>query len=166
MKFIFYNTFYLVILINSSFGQSKFVYTIGVVGGGLNINNYSSPLLLDINNCIKISNGLVKFSNSNTAEFINDCVVNLNYSRLSIQVNPNPFIESVYVKLKTKIDINNKFKISIFNNTGQLLKIFDVNQITLYTGFRIQLSDLTSGIYFMQIQSNKVNEIFKMEKIQ
>ena len=63
MKFIFYNTFYLVILINSSFGQSKFVYTIGVVGGGLNINNYSSPLLLDINNCIKISNGLVKFSN-------------------------------------------------------------------------------------------------------
>lgn len=166
MKYILYYTFYIFILINSTFGQDKFVYSIGSVGGGLNIKNYSSSLLLDVNNCIKISNGVVKFSNSNYAEFINDCVVNLNYSRLSIQVNPNPFIESIYVKFKTKIDFDNKFKISIFNYTGQLLKVYNVNQISLYTGFRIPLSDLTSGIYLMQIQSNKVNELFKIEKIQ
>jgi hypothetical protein len=115
-------------------------------------------------NCIQVSNGVTKFLTTNNGMFINECVVDLNYSKISIQVLPNPFVDAVYVKFKTKIDKDNHFKISIFNNMGKLIKTENVNQDLLYSGYRIIMSDIPSGIYFMQINSSKVNEVFKLFK--
>ena len=56
------------------------------------------------------------------------------------------------------------FKVSIYNNTGQLVKIYNVLQNLFYTGYKMQLIDLPVGIYILQINSSKVNEIFKILK--
>ena len=115
-------------------------------------------------NCIQVSNGVTKFLTTNAGMFINECVVDLNYSKISIQVLPNPFVDAVYVTFKTKIDKDNHFKISVFNNMGQLVKIENVYQDLFYTGYKVILSNLPIGIYFIQINSSKVNEIFKIVK--
>lgn len=144
--------------------QMTMAYSIGVLGGDLKLSNSSNPLTVNMTNCIQVSNGVTKFIITNNGMFVNECVVDLNYSKISIQVLPNPFVDAVYVKFKTKIDRDNHFKISVFNNMGQLVKIENVNQDLFYTGYRVVMSDIPSGIYIMQISSSKVNEIFKIMK--
>ena len=144
--------------------QITMAYSMGVIGGDLKLSNSSNPLTLSMANCIQVSNGVSKFLTTNAGMFINECVVDLNYSKISIQVLPNPFVDAVFVKFKTKIDKNNHFKISIFNNLGQLVKIENVNQDLFYTGYKVVMSNIPSGIYFMQINSSKVNEVFKLFK--
>jgi len=144
--------------------QMNVAYSMGVLGGDLKLSNSSNPLTVNMTNCIQVSNGVTKFLTTNNGLFINECVVDLNYSKISIQVLPNPFIDAVYVTFKSKIDKDNHFKISVFNNTGQLVKTENVNQDLFYTGYRIVMSNIPSGMYFMQINSSKVNEVFKLFK--
>ena len=144
--------------------QITMAYSMGVIGGDLKLSNSSNPLTLSMANCIQVSNGVSKFLTTNAGMFINECVVDLNYSKISIQVLPNPFVDAVYVKFKSKIDKDNHFKISVFNNLGQLVKIENVNQDLFYTGYKVVMSNIPSGIYFMQINSSKVNEVFKLFK--
>jgi hypothetical protein len=144
--------------------QMTMVYSMGVLGGDLKLSNSSNPLTVNMANCIQVSNGVTKFLTTNNGLFINECVVDLNYSKISIQVLPNPFIDAVYVTFKSKIDKDNHFKITVFNNMGQLVKIENVNQDLFYTGYRVVMSDIPTGIYIMQISSSKVNEIFKIMK--
>ena len=144
--------------------QMNTAYSMGVLGGDLKLSNSSNPLTLSMANCIQVSNGVTKFLTTNTGMFINECVVDLNYSKISIQVLPNPFTDAVYVSFKSKIDKDNHFKISVFNNVGQLVKIENVYQDLFYTGYKVLLSNIPIGIYFIQINSSKVNEIFKIVK--
>ena len=144
--------------------QMTIAYSMGVLGGDLKLSNNSNPLTLSMANCIQVSNGVTKFLTTNAGMFINECVVDLNYSKISIQVLPNPFVDAVFVKFNTKIDKDNHFKISVFNNMGKLVKIENVNQNLFYTGYKVVMSNIPSGIYFMQINSSKVNEIFKIFK--
>ena len=144
--------------------QMTVAYSMGVLGGDLKLSNSSNPLTLSMANCIQVSNGVTKFLTTNAGMFINECIVDLNYSKISIQVLPNPFVDAVFVKFKTKIDKDNHFKISVFNNMGNLVKIENVNQDLFYTGYKVVLSNIPSGIYLMQINSSKVNEVFKIFK--
>jgi hypothetical protein len=144
--------------------QMTVAYSMGVLGGDLQLSNSSNPLTLSISNCIQVSNGVTKFITTNNGLFINECLVDLNYSKISIQVLPNPFTDAVYVSFKSKIDKDNHFKISVFNNVGQLVKTENVYQDLFYTGYKVLLSNIPIGIYFIQINSSKVNEIFKIVK--
>jgi len=163
VKKIFFILFISLISLISK-AQLNIVYSIGVMGSDLNINNSSSPFVLNMNNCIQVTNGVTKFSTTNSGDFINNCAVDLNYSKLSIQVLPNPFVDAVYVTFKSKIDNDNHFKLSVFNNIGQLVKVENVYQDLFYSGHRIAMSSLPTGIYFLQIISSKVNEVFKIVK--
>jgi hypothetical protein len=144
--------------------QMSIAYSIGVLGSDLTLSNSSNPLTISMNNCIQVSNGVAKFSTVSNEDFVNNCVVDLNYSKISILVQPNPFTNAVYVTFKSKIDNDNRFKISVFNNVGQLVKTENVYQDLFYNGYRIAMSTLPTGIYFMQINSSKVNEVFKIVK--
>jgi len=139
-------------------------YSFGVLGGDLSVSNSSSPLTMNMNNCIQISNGIAKFSSVSNGSFVNTCVVDLNYSKMSIQISPNPFIDALYITFKSKIDKENHFKIAVYNNIGQLVKIENVYQDLFYTGYRLAMSNLINGTYFLQISSSRVNEMFKIIK--
>jgi hypothetical protein len=144
--------------------QMNMAYSFGVLGGDLSVSNSSSPLTMNMNNCIQVSNGIAKFSSVNNGSFVNTCVVDLNYSKLSIQLFPNPFIDAVNITFKSKIDKENHFKVAVFNNIGQLVKMENVFQDLFYTGYRLAMSNLPTGTYFLQISSSKVNEMFKIIK--
>ena len=140
------------------------VYSIGVLGNELSLSNSSHPFTLNMNNCIQVSNGVAKYLSVNNDNFVNTCLVDLNYSKLSIQVLPNPFLDAVYITFKNKVDNNNHFKVSVFNNIGQLVKLENVYQDLFYTGYRLALSNIPSGVYLLHINSSKVNEVYKIIK--
>jgi hypothetical protein len=144
--------------------QMKIAYSMGVVGADLNIRNANSTLLLNLNNCLQVSNGLSKFSIANSGEFKNNCIVNLNFTKLNIQVAPNPFTDFIYVTFKSKIDNDNRITLSIFNVFGVLQKKIEVLQNDLFNGYKIQLPNLPSGSYFLSVNSRYINETFKILK--
>ena len=154
----------IILVAQTAKAQMSIAYSIGVLGCELALSNSSNPLTMSMNNCIQVSNGVAKFATVNNEAFVNNCVVDLNYSKLSIQVLPNPFVNAVYVTFKSKIDNDNHFKISVFNNIGQLVKTENVYQDLFYSGYKIAMSSIPTGIYFMQINSSKVNELFKIVK--
>jgi len=139
-------------------------YSMGVLGGDMKLSTSSNPLSVNLAACLQVSNGVSKFLVANNGEFVNDCVVNLNYTKLSIQVAPNPFVDAVYITFKSKLDEDNHFKVSVFNNYGQLVKITSIYQNLFLSGFKLPLAELPTGIYFLQINSSKVNEVFKIIK--
>ena len=163
MKILF-NLLILIISSETANAQLGIVYSMGVMGSNLTISTNSNPLSVNSSNCLQVTNGISKFLANNTGVFINDCVVNLNYTKLSIQVLPNPFVDAVYITFKSKIDNDNHFKISVFNSVGNLVKVTSVFQDLFYSRFKLPLSELPSGLYFMHINSNKVNEVFKIIK--
>lgn len=146
------------------FSQMRIAYSMGVMGEDLNIRNANSSMLLNVNNCLQISNGLLKFSIPNSGEFKNNCFVNLNFTKLNIQVAPNPFTDFIFVTFKSKIDNDNRISLSIYNVFGVLQKKIDVHQNDLFNGYKIQLSNFPSGSYFLSVNSRYINETFKILK--
>lgn len=140
------------------------LYNMSVLGVGLNVSTSSNSLLFNSTNCLQVSNGVSKYLATKSGHFINNCLVNIDYPKFYIQLSPNPFINVINIKFKSKIDYNNQFKISVFNNYGILEKMYNVTQDQLLVGFKMQLVELSNGIYFLQIQSPKVNETFKIMK--
>jgi hypothetical protein len=159
-----YTLLFFSLIFQSTKAQLSVVYSIGVLGSDLSLSNSSNPLTLNLNNCIQVSNGVAKYLSVNNDNFVNTCLVDLNYSKLSIQVLPNPFFDALYITFKTKVDNDNHFKIAIYNNVGQLVKIENVYQNLFYTGYKLVLSNIPSGVYLLQINSSKVNEVFKIIK--
>jgi hypothetical protein len=148
----------------ATIAQMNIVYSMSVIGGDLKVSNSSNPLTINSVDCIKVSNGVTKFLNVNNGNFSNYCIVNLNYTKLQILISPNPFMEAVIIKFKSKIDKDNHFKVSIFNNYGYLVKSYSILQDYFFSGYKIQLSDIPPGVYFIHINSSNVNEVFKVIK--
>lgn len=144
--------------------QIKISYSIGGIGGNMKTTTYSNPILISGENCFNISNAINKFWASNTGEFFTNCVVDVDFVKFSIKINPNPVINYATVKFINKIQNENKMRLTIFNNVGQPMKAFDVSQDQFLAGYKLDLSTLPSGYYFIQISSSTILQTFKILK--
>ena len=142
--------------------QISVVYSIGVVGADFKTSTYSNPLSINGKNCIIVTNGISKFIVSDHGIFLNECALNQDYIRFSIQVAPNPATSYTIIKFKNKLQVDNNFTLSLFGSNGQLMNKFSVNQLQLLQGYRLSTSDLNDGVYFVQISSVKINQIFRL----
>lgn len=148
----------------ASTGQIKISYSIGGIGGNMKTTTYSNPILISGENCFNISNALNKFWASNTGDFFTNCVVDVDFVKFSIKINPNPVINYATVKFINKIQNENKMRLTIFNNMGQPMKAFDVSQDQFLVGYRLDMLSLPSGYYFIQISSTSILQTFKILK--
>ena len=151
--------------INKSFSQIRISYSIGVVGADFKTSTYSNPLSINGKNCIIVTNGISKFIVSDHGIFLNECAVNEDYIRFSIQVAPNPATNFTIVKFKNKLQANDNFTLTLFGSNGQLINKFPTSQLELLQGYRLSTSNLIEGVYFIQISSNKINQIFRIIKL-
>jgi len=142
--------------------QLTLAYSIGVVGADFKTSTYSNPLSINGKNCIIVTNGISKFIVSDHGIFLNECAVNQDYIRFSIQVAPNPANSYTIVKFKNKLQVDNNFTLSLFGSDGRLINKFPTNQIQLMQGYRLSTSELNDGVYFIQISSDKINQIFRL----
>lgn len=144
--------------------QIKISYSIGGIGGNMKTTTYSNPLLISGENCFNVSNALNKFWASNTGDFFTNCVVDVDFIKFSIKINPNPVINYATVKFINKIQNESKMRLTIFNNVGQPMKAFDVLQDQFLAGYRLDMLSLPSGYYFIQISSTTILQTFKILK--
>jgi hypothetical protein len=162
--FKFILTILAMMIFNLSFSQIGISYSIGVFGENLNVSNNSNPVSVSGINCVKVASDLSKFMPSSFGTFFNECMVNLDYVKLNITLLPNPVVDYLTVKFKNKISTFNRFKIGVFNNVGAVSNFFEVNQDQLLYGYRIDMSNYPTGVYFVKIVSNNIQETYKIFK--
>lgn len=146
----------------NSIAQIRISYSIGVVGADFKTSTYSNPLSINGKNCIIVTNGISKFIVSDHGIFLNECAVNEEFIKYSIQVAPNPATNYTIIKFKNKLQVDNDFTLSLFGSNGRLINKFLTNQLQLMQGYRLSTSDLNEGVYFIQISSDKINQIFRL----
>ena len=164
MKYLFTILFLSILNINS-IAQIRISYSIGVLGADFNTSTYSNPLSINGKNCIIVSSGISKFIVSDRGIFLNECAVNEDYIRFSIQVAPNPATNYTIVKFKNKLQVDDNFTLTLFGSSGQLINKFPTSQLVLLQGYRLSTSNLSEGVYFIQISSDKINQIFRIIKL-
>jgi hypothetical protein len=144
--------------------QIKTSYSIGSIGGDMKTATYSNSFLISGEKCFTVSNALNKFWDTNSGDFFTNCVVDIDFIRYSIKINPNPVVNYAMVKLVNKIQQDNKMRLSIYSNAGVPVTSYDVSQDQLLSGFRLEMSSLPSGYYFIQISSSSILQVFKILK--
>jgi hypothetical protein len=164
LKYLFVISF-VIFFSNNTDAQIRISYSIGVVGADFKTSTYSNPLSINGKNCIIVTNGISKFIVSDRGIFLNECAVNEDYIRYSIQVTPNPATNFTIIKFKNKLQVNENFTLTLFGSNGQLINKFPTSQSELLQGYRLLTSNLSEGVYFIQITSDKINQIFRIIKL-
>ena len=139
-------------------------YSIGSVGGMAKSSGYSTPILITGDNCFKVSNNISKFWASKKGDFFASCIVDIDYIKLSIKITPNPVITYANIKFLNMLQNDNKFTVVVFNNTGQPALTKEVSQDAFLNGYKLDMSSLASGYYFIQIASSSILQTFKILK--
>ena len=119
--------------------------------------------------CVGVGNYYCIVSNScgsatsNTIN-INPCVTGINETNNAnnISIYPNP--TNGFLNIKVNGLANEKCKIILTNTLGQILneKEFETKNNSNET--QIDMKNLSSGIYFLSITSNKIEQTFKVQK--
>ncbi len=146
--------------------QISVSYSLGSIGGNMKTTTYSNPILINGINCIKVTNSISKFTPSKKGDFYSTCSVNIDFSKIQIQIAlaPNPVNTYTILKCIGRLQNDSKFDVKVFNNTGQPVYAAETTQQQLLTGFRMDLASLVTGIYFVQVSSSSVFSIHKFLK--
>lgn len=160
------NLIYILFLIISTnaYTQINISYSIGSIGGMPKASSISAPILISGENCFIVSNNITKFWASKKGEFFATCLVDLDYIKMSIKITPNPVINYATIKFLSMLQSDNKFKLVVYNNIGQPAILKDVSQDAFLAGYRLDMSSLASGYYFIQIASSTILQTFKILK--
>ncbi len=142
--------------------QINISYSIGVFGTELKTTTYSNPISISGQKCILITDGIGKFYVSGKGMFLNACSIDENFIKYSILLAPNHASNYSVLKFKNKLQSTEEIFISIFNNTGTLIERHTTTQTQLLQGFRLSTVLLSNGLYFIQISSNKINQVLRM----
>jgi hypothetical protein len=140
-------------------------YSIGVVGADFKTSTYSNPLSINGKNCIIVTNGISKFIVSDHGIFLNECAVNEDFIRFSIQVAPNPATNYTVVKFKNKLQADDNVNLTLYESNGRLINKFKISQTQLLQGYRLSTSEFKEGVFFIQISSEKIYQIFRIIKL-
>jgi len=144
--------------------QIRISYSIGAIGGNMKTSTYSNPLLIAGQNCFNVSNTLSKFWVSNKGDFFTTCAVDMEYINFSININPNPVTNFAVVKFVNKLQNESQFRLTVFTSIGQPIIAKDVLQDELLTGYRLDMSNLSTGYYYVQVASPRLLRSYKIFK--
>ena len=148
----------------NAYSQIGISYSIGSVGSMPNASTFNAPIMISGDNCFVVTNSIAKFWASKNGEFFASCFVDLDYIKLSIKITPNPVVTFAYIKFANMLQNNNQFKLIVYNNMGQPSITKDVSQDAFLAGYRLDMSSLASGYYFIQIASSSILQTFKILK--
>ena len=119
-------------------------------------------------NCINVYGGISVLSGfRNNGEFSINCILPQEFNKLGLKIYPNPVKDISNISLlNPSINLNiEKFTLSIYTSDGVLVLIKKLSGEALFKGLQIDLSNLTSGIYFIKLESFKYIDISKFIKL-
>jgi hypothetical protein len=148
----------------NAYSQIGISYSIGSIGSMPNASTFNAPIMISGDNCFVVTNSIAKFWSSKKGEFFASCFVDLDYIKLSIKITPNPVITYANIKFSNMLQTDNKFKLIVYNNVGQPAITKDISQDAFLAGYKLDMSTLAAGYYFIQIASSSVLQTFKILK--
>jgi hypothetical protein len=150
----------------SAQSQISVSYSLGSIGGNMKTSTYSSPILINGDKCIKVTNSISKFSASKKGDFYSTCSVNIDFSKIQIQLAlaPNPVNTYTILRCVGRLQNDSKFNVMVFNNTGQPVYSAEATQQQMLSGLRLDLASLVTGVYFVQVSSSSVLSTLKFLK--
>lgn len=89
---------------------------------------------------------------------------------VTVQVQTNALKEVSAMRLSQisssvyQLDLQGFVRVTLVNASGQMLKTFGLNDLTDQTKLMIDLSSLSSGIYFLKVETQTENQRFKLYK--
>ena len=88
----------------------------------------------------------------------------MDYINFSISVTPNPVNDFAVVKFLQKLQNESKFRLTVFSSIGQPVIAKDVIQADLLVGYRLDMANLPSGYYYVQVASPRILKTYKIFK--
>ncbi len=136
------------------------------VGAISNFSNNSMAVTFISNSaCLNVQNGSAVLAGAKgMGLFVTNCEGITNFNSLGIKLFPNPVTELTKVKFTNTPPLNDNFVITILNLEGSKIANLSATGYELFQGKQINLSSLSPGTFFIQIESTKYIDALKFIK--
>jgi hypothetical protein len=145
-------------------GQSILMSSMGMLPS--TTNNAASVIFKSNANCIEVQSGLTLFNiSTRNGEFNINCTVAQQFNVLGMKLFPNPVTTNAKLRLTNSPSLNQDFKLTIWDNQGNLILQAKETSAQLFQGSTISLQHLIAGSYVLMIESSLYMEAIKFIKV-
>ena len=146
--------------------QNNGAFIMSSVGVINNFSNNSMALTFSSSsNCLNVQNGTaVLTGDRGTGLFVTKCEAITKINSLGIMLLPNPVSDFTKVKFTNIPPLNDNFIITILGLDGSRVANLSATGYELFQGKQINLSSLSTGTFFIQIESSKYIDALKFIK--
>jgi hypothetical protein len=136
------------------------------VGSISNFSNNSMAITFSSSsNCINVQNGTAVITGDRgNGLFLANCEAITKINALGIKLFPNPVSDITKVKFINTPPLNDHFIITILGLDGSRVANLSATGYELFQGKQINLSSLSTGTFFIQIESSKYIDALKFIK--
>jgi len=168
-----YSIIFLIILFINLFPQGikaqsiSGAYILSSIGTIQNVSNNSMPIIFASNtNCLQVNNGTSLFVGKvSDGNFNPNCEVNYKFNTLGIQIYPNPVNDYAKIQLTKNVPLADEFFISVWSIDGYQVSKIKSTGFELRGGRTLDLNNIGSGSYIVQIESSNSFDTLKFIKI-
>jgi hypothetical protein len=129
-------------------------------------NNSMALTFTSSSNCLNVQNGAAVLTGERgNGLFATNCEAITKINSLGIKLFPNPVSEFTKVKFTNTPPLNDNFIITILGLDGAKVANLNATGYELYQGKQINLSSLSTGTFFIQIESSKYIDAIKFIKV-
>jgi hypothetical protein len=152
------------LLLNAQENNGAFLMS--SVGSINNFSNNSMALtFISSSNCLNVQNGAAVLTGERgNGLFVTNCEVVTKINSLGIKLFPNPVSDFTKVMFINTPPLNDNFIITILGLDGSKVANLSATGYELFQGKKINLSSLSTGTFFLQIESSKYIDALKFIK--
>ena len=147
--------------------ENNGAFIMSSVGAFNNFSNNSMALTFtSSSNCLNVQNGAAVLTGERgNGLFATNCEAITKINSLGIKLFPNPVSDFTKVKFTNTPPLNDNFIITILGLDGAKVANLNATGYELFQGKQINLSSLSSGTFFIQIESLKYIDALKFIKV-
>lgn len=127
----------------------------------------SQPFLTLLqSDCLSLNLGLgLHYAIKRRGTFLLNCFEKDTSSAIKFLLYPNPVHSTATLSVRAPKGLNQKVQLQIVDAIGRVVRSQWVTWQELYSGFLLDMSSFSVGIYFLNISSTTANSVIKIIKI-
>jgi hypothetical protein len=144
------------------------VFSIGAVGSiGSTTPNFSGPVVIDADACIKISSGLSTYNATTAGLFVSSCIVPaFTNTKLQLICYPNPVTTTVWVKTAEPVmESSATVSLALIGADGKTVGAYTTSVAQLSAGYAINVANKAAGVYYIRYKANTQTGDLKIIKV-
>lgn len=118
------------------------------------------------NNCIDVQSGIVAYIGAKSfGNFIVDCEIKKHFNCLGLKLYPNPARNSTTLKFIHPPTFSETFNISVWDTEGAMIFSRKETGYSIFSGVLLNLTNLSSGTYVLQVEAPEYMDAIKFIKV-